>query len=167
MQESLVMFPTDEQEPPLQNREFDARAYQFIRECGCPSLECCDLTPPNKSVKCLLDQACCQYEIRSGQSVMNGFAYQAMLLIPGARTPMEFGYQVWLAALQAITQSFSEKLVIAIPESLLIQRHEKEIGLLQLLQHRLAVCLAARLSYHSHHGLTERSMEPFKNGCLK
>ena len=99
--ESLIMLPTDEQEPPQQNRELDVGAYQFIWERGYPPLQCCDLTTPDKSVKCMLDQACCLREIGGRQRVVNGVARQAMLLIPCARAPVEFWYERRMCALQA------------------------------------------------------------------
>src|SRR5947209_9246753 len=122
MQESLIMFPADEQEPPLQNSELDVGAYQFIWERGCPSLECGDLTAPDKSVKCLLDQACCLREIGGCQSVVNSVAHQTLLLIPCARAPVEFWYKRRIFALQAMAQRLSEELVIAIPAPLIVQR---------------------------------------------
>src|SRR5437867_5942912 len=97
---SSIMLPTDEQKPPLQNRELDVGAYQFIWERGCPSLECGDLTPPDKRVKCLLYQACCLREIGGCQSVVNGVVRQTLLLIPCARSPVEFWYKRRMFALQ-------------------------------------------------------------------
>src|SRR5579872_3069111 len=114
MQFSLVMFPPNEQKPPLQNGEFDVGAYQFIWERCCPSLECGDLTPPDKSVKCSLDQACCLCEIGGGQSMMNGVVRQTLLLIPCARAPVEFWDKRRMFALQAMAQRFGEELMIAI-----------------------------------------------------
>src|SRR5579859_2762380 len=152
MQERLIMFPADEQEPSLQNRKLDVGTYQFIGDRGCPPLQCGDLTPPDKRVKCLLDQACGLREIGGGQSVVNGVVRQALLLIPYARAPVEFWYKRGMCALQAMAQRFSEELVVAIPAPLIIQRREEEIGLLYLLQHRLAACLCAMLA---DDGLTE------------
>ena len=130
MQFSSIIFPADEQEPPLQNRELDVGAYQFIWERGCPPLECCDLTPHEKRVKCLLYQACCLHEIGGCQSVVNGVARQTLLLIPCACSLVEFWYKRRMFALQAMTQRFSEQLVIAIPPPLIVQWNEEEIGLL-------------------------------------
>src|SRR5437588_9133334 len=127
MQFGSIVFPADEQEPPLQNSELDVGAYQFIWERGCPSLECCDLTPPDKRVKCLLNQACCLREIGGCQSVVNGVVRQTLLLIPCARAPVEFWYKRRMFALQAMAQRLSEELVVAIPESLIIQRREEKI----------------------------------------
>src|SRR2546428_6604545 len=155
---SSIMLPADEQKPPLPDRELDVGENQFMWQCVYPSLERCDLAPPDKRVDYLLHQAYRLLEICCCQSVVNGVAHQAMLLIPGARTPVEFGHLGRLPALQAMAQRLSEELVVAIPESLIIQRREEEISLLQLLQHRLTACLLARLSHlshHSHHGLTE------------
>src|SRR6266568_2241055 len=135
---SNIMLPADEQKPPLPDGELDAGENQFMWQCVYPSLERCDLAPPDKRVDCLLHQAYRLLEICCCQSVVNGVAHQAML-----------------PALQAMAQRLSEELVVAIPESLIIQRREKEISLLQLLQHRLTACFPARLSHHSHHGLTE------------
>ena len=99
---SVVMFPADEQKPPLQNREFDVGAYQFIRERGYPSLERCDLTPPYKSAKCALYQARCLREVVSCQRVVNGVVCHTLPLIPYARSPVEVCYQRWVFALQAM-----------------------------------------------------------------
>src|SRR6266566_3838342 len=134
MQESFIMLPADEQEPPLQNRELDVGAYQFTWERGRPLLECCDLSPPDKSVKCLLYQACCLREIGGCQSVVNGFADQFMLRIPCAGSLMELSDSIWLHALQTLAQHLCEQLVIAVPPPLIVQGEQKEIGLFQPLK---------------------------------
>ena len=53
-----------------------------------------------------------------------------MLLIPCARSLVEFWYKRRMFALQAMTQCLSEQLVIAIPPPLIVQWNEEEIGLL-------------------------------------
>jgi hypothetical protein len=62
--------------------------------------------------------------------VVNGVAQQAMLLIPGACTTVEFWHQGRLPALQGMAQRFGKELMVAIPEPLIIQWNEEEIGLL-------------------------------------
>jgi hypothetical protein len=68
------------------------------------------------------------------------------------RSPVEFWYKRRMFALQTMAQRFGKELVIAIPAPLIVQWNEEEIGLLYLLQHRLAACLCAKLT---HDSLTE------------
>src|SRR5581483_9513131 len=96
-------------------------------ERGCPSLEGCDLTSPDKSGECSLYQSCCQNTIGGCQRVVNGIVRQTVLLIPCTRSPVEFWHEHRMCALQKVAQCVSEELMIAIPAPLIIQRNEEEI----------------------------------------
>src|SRR5262249_60164989 len=82
------------------------------------------------------------------QCMVHGFVREAMLLVPSARTSVEFGHLVGLPALQAMAQRFREELVIAIPEPLIIEWRGEHIGPLHLLYYAFPACFFTRLSRH-------------------
>jgi hypothetical protein len=62
--------------------------------------------------------------------MLYGLSGELLLLVPTARTTMEFDYECGLALAEAIPQHLGKEVVIAIPMSLIIQGHQKEIRML-------------------------------------
>src|SRR6266545_5812809 len=77
------------------------------------------------------------------QRMVDRLANQAVLLEPRACAA------VAQRALQVLAQKVLEQVMVAIPVPLAVQADEKQVGLVQVLQHRLAGLLAS-------HGIAER-----------
>src|SRR5512143_3998434 len=61
---------------------------------------------------------------------------------------------------QAIAEQLAEQVMIAIPALFLVERNDEDIGVLQLLQDRLAISPAGE-------GITEAAGEPLEYGGLQ
>src|SRR6266853_2329858 len=79
-----------------------------------------------------------------------------MFLAPATGATMQFGYQGGLCLLQAATQHLGKELMVAIPAPLIVERDDKQVRLLEPLQHGLAPLL---LSY----SVAERPAEAREN----
>src|SRR5712691_234862 len=87
----------------------------------------------------LFHQGGSQGIVRHGQRVCNGLAPLALGLIPAGCPDMQERHQFWLSSMQTSAQRLTKQIMIPVPLPLLIQRHDKEIGSLRLLQHLLAL----------------------------
>src|ERR671916_511582 len=83
-----------------------------------------------------------------------------MLLVPGARAPVQRSDQLGLLRPQMRSEYVGKEVVIAIPLAPIVQRNDKEVAALKGLQPRLAVLLAGD-------GIAERAMQPVENGGLQ
>src|SRR5260370_15417396 len=86
----------------------------------------------------LLHQGSGQEVVRCGQRVRNGLTPLALRLIPAGCPDVQERHQVRLSSVQTSAQGLTKQIMIAVPLPLLIQRHDKEVGSLHLLQHLLA-----------------------------
>ncbi len=59
---------------------------------------------------------------------------QPVFLVPLTGPPVQLGYKISFLLVQALAQKVSEKLVIAIPAPLVIQRNDKEIVTFEIFQ---------------------------------
>ncbi len=104
-----------------------------------------------------LDHVRCAVEGPGCQGVVDGDGSFAVLLVPGARAPVQRRDEVGLLVEQAGSQHVGEQVVVAVPPATVVQRHQEQVGPVQRLQHRLA---AAALS----HGVAERTAQPVEDG---
>ena len=76
----------------------------------------------------------------AGQRVVDRFREQAFPAEPAAGPPVEGGHRLGAGlAGQPGAQHVGEQVVVAVPDPLVVQRHQEQVGPLQLLQDRLAV----------------------------
>src|SRR3954470_15264240 len=90
------------------------------------------------------------------KGMQNGLSGLVVLGIPEAGTMVQNGYRIILRLLEPVAQGLTKECMIAIPLSLVIQRHHKYIGTLEPFQHLLAPGLL-------HDGITERGIETFED----
>ena len=65
---------------------------------------------------------------------------------------------------QAMTQQTGKQVVVAIPLPPVIQWHDEQVGLLEILQDGLA---AAWLAIAAHHGIAQRAAQTLQNRSVK
>src|SRR5207302_10709752 len=103
-----------------------------------------------------LDQITSPLPLVSIESMQDGLGSLVVFSIPETSTMVQNKYQISRCLLQSVTQSFSKKGMIAIPLTLAIERHHKQIGMLKPVQHLLAVSLLGE-------SITERSSEALED----
>src|SRR5690349_14028924 len=92
------------------------------------------------------------------KSIVTRFNQHLVRFIPDAGTSTPLAETFRLVLEELVTQSLGKERVVAIPFSSLVQSAHKEIGLAQLLQHRLTPAL-------SSNRVTKRAGETLQNAC--
>jgi hypothetical protein len=88
----------------------------------------------------LFDQARRRVPIVRQQRMLHGFVNETVLFEPGACTAVEGSNDLGgHTADEALAQNLCKQMMIAIPAPLVVQRHEKQIGVLKLSQDELAI----------------------------
>ena len=77
--------------------------------------------------------------VRRSQGVLDRRVLLAVLLMPRTRPAVQFGHRVRLLLGQPRLQHLREQVVVAIPMTVVIERHEEQVGPIKRLQHRPAV----------------------------
>src|SRR5437764_2513096 len=91
---------------------------------------------------CLLNQLGCPRPLPGEERMPHCLRKLTVLGIPLTGTQVEGGNLLSLHLQQALAQGFSEEGMVAEPAALPIERHDKEVGPFELLQHLLASLLA-------------------------
>src|SRR5215469_2734144 len=115
-----------------------ACAHECLGQGGQPPEYRIDLTLIAHRERDRFDQAGSLYDIGHSQRMLHRFNRQFMLLVPGAGTTMQEGWQRGLPLLEVTAQDFSKQVVVAIPKSLVVEGDHKEVRPVERLQHDLA-----------------------------
>ena len=107
-----------------------------------------------------LDEARRSREILGGQREADRVSRRPLPLMPRARAPMQGRDLIGLLRQQARAEHVGKEVVVAIPPSRVVQRHEKEVAALQRLQPRAAALLAGD-------GFAEGAVQPVEDGGLE
>ena len=105
----------------------------------------------------------------AGQRVADRFRQQPFPAEPGAGPPVEGGRCIGTGlAGQAGAQGVGEQVVVAVPDPLVVQRHQEQVGPLQLLQDRLAVagggrCGVRPVGVGGQQGVAQRGAQPVEH----
>src|SRR5437879_1280077 len=102
------------------------------------------------------DQISSPLPLMGTEGMQDSISDLVVLGIPEAGTIVQNRHQIGMGALQPIAQGLSKQRMIAIAPTLVIQRYNKEIGLLEPFEQLLTASLL-------HHGITERSGEVFED----
>ena len=82
-----------------------------------------------------LDEGRGPVEVPGRQGVSDGRVDQVVLLAPGAGAPVQQRHEVGLLGQQARPQHVGEQLVVAVPLATVVERHEEEVGAVEVVQH--------------------------------
>src|SRR5207249_1765901 len=104
----------------------------------------------------VFDQTGRSLKIRGSQRVLYGFSKQLVLLVPGAGPTMQFSHERGLSLLEAALEHLGKQVVIAVPNSRLVEGDHKQVRTIEGFQHRLAPLLAGDR-------ITERTTEPLQD----
>src|SRR5260370_11754169 len=102
------------------------------------------------------DQISSPLPLMGTEGMQDSLGDLVVLGIPEAGMIVQDRHQISMAALQMVAQGLSKQGMIAIPLAIEIQRHDKEIGLLELFEQLSAASLL-------HDGVTESSSEAFQD----
>ena len=115
-------------------------AHQRIRQRLDPAKHGHEFATEREAQADLFDQARRRVPIVRQQRVLHGFVNETVLFEPGAGTAVEVGHRCGgHAAYEALAQNLRKQVMIAIPLAIVVQRHEKQIGVLKLVEDELAV----------------------------
>jgi hypothetical protein len=118
------------------------RAKQHIRERAQPAQHSLYLPADNDAQAVLLNQIGHPRVIRRRQGVLHRFGNQSLSLKPYAGAAVQASHRFrWHPARQPVPQHIGKQVMIAIPVAVIVQRHDKQVGALKLLQNELAICL--------------------------
>ena len=110
---------------------------QFNTVCTCPA--------DDDAQAVLLNQIGDPFVIRRCQRVLHRFGNQSLPLVPHAGAAVQAGHRFGRhAARQPLPQHLGKQMMVAIPLALIVQRHDKQVGALQLIQDELAVANGRR-----------------------
>ncbi len=117
----------------MDEAELGPGANHFAGQPIQPSEQCSYLTAQQHLWGVVFDQARCPLEILRDQCVVHRVARPSMLLVPGTRSPVKLRHELGLCLLQALAQQVGEEMVVPIPAPLLVQGHDEQIALIELL----------------------------------
>ena len=104
-----------------------------------------EIATPHDLFAALLNQLRSLCKILCQQEMAHRFLVIAMTLIPVCRPVVQIAHKIGLALLQPYAQELGEELVIALQGVLLIQRDDKQVGLLQMRELHPAVRILCHL----------------------
>src|SRR5215213_3879637 len=129
----------------MDNTENRTGAHQRLRQRLEPAEYSHHFSTERETQADLFDQARCRVPIVRKQRVLHRFVDETVLLEPGTGTAVEVGHKLGRhTAYEALAQNLRKQMMIAIPAPLVVQRHEKQIGVLKLGQDELAIRLGVR-----------------------
>jgi hypothetical protein len=102
----------------------------------------------------------------AGQRVPDRLGQQPVPPEPGARPPVQGGRRAGpVLAGQPDPQGVGEQVVVAVPGPLVVERHEEQVGPLQLLEHPLAAVADRRcMGVRGQQGVAQRGAQPVEHG---
>ena len=92
-------------------------------------------------------------DVARADRVADGVVDRALGQVPGGRPPVQLGHVVRRREGQLVLQQLAEEVVVAVPLAAVVERHEEEVGALQLGQH-------ARRAGRAGHRVAQGTREP-------
>ena len=97
--------------------------------------------PDIKLADGVLDHGGSKRIIARRQGVLRGAQAQAVLLMPGRSAPVQLRHEIRSCFFQSCAQQFAEEMMVAIPLSFVVQRHDEQVGPLEFFQRCFSILL--------------------------
>ena len=150
----------DHQHPSVEDAEHGAAPDHVVGERVEPAEECRVLPVAAQGRQGKFHQMGGAFEVSAGQCVPHGVLDKVVVLVPVAGAPMQHRHQVGFLAEHAGTEHVGEQVVVAEPRPVFVQGYDEQVGALEVLEHRAAVC-------PSGDGVTQWSGEPVEDGGVQ
>src|SRR5829696_1721691 len=103
-----------------------------------------------------LDQPRRKLVVRGGEGVVYRLGEQSVVLVPTRGAEVQLSHEPRLFASEALAEKVGEEVMVAVPPTLIVERHHEEVLPLESLQHNLSVaatcqCVAQRSRHASQH----------------
>ena len=129
----IVDFAGEQVRPGPENAESRAAEQHLLGELSEPAVHRCKL-PSTEDRADLRHHPADGGPVAGREAVLDRFVRQAVRLEPAGRSAVDLSLAVWGLTAQALAQRFAEQVVVAVPVSVGVERHQEQVGALQVVE---------------------------------